>query len=358
MSGEPEADIEAPAAQHRPDGAGRRSSDADVSRRSFRVGALVVIAVAAGLVAWLTLRHDGGSSSAPRNSTATAMTPAALARLARSLRHPIFWLGRKHGVTYEVTQTGNGTVYVRYLPVGVEVGSPKPYLTVATYPFPGAYAALRAPARGKAAVTARVAHRGLALLDDGYPESVHVAYPGVDYQVEVYDPTPARAMQLVAAGRLRNLGPLTAGSPAATGTLGLKPRAATIADLSSFAAQLGHPLYWIGPKPGYTYELSTNSSGSVFIRYLPPGATVGDPRARYVIVATYPFRGAFAAVAGTAKHRPTIALAHGGIAVIDTGYPNSIHLAFPNSPYQIEVYDPSPSAGRQLVASGAVAQVP
>jgi hypothetical protein len=343
MSGEPEV--------------GRRSGDADVRRRArFRLGALVAIAVAAGLVAWLALRDNGSSSGTPLNSTATAMTPAALARLARSLGHPIFWLGQKRGVTYEVTRTGNGTVYVRYLPTGVGVGSSKPYLTVATYPFPGAYAALRAPARGKAAVTARVAHGGLALLDNGYPESVHVAYPGVDYQVEVYHPTPARAMQLVAAGQLRSLGPLTAGS--AAGTLGLKPRAATIADLSSFAARLGHPLYWVGPKPGYTYELSTTSSGSVFIRYLPPGANVGDPRPRYVIVATYPFAGAFAAVAGTAKHRPAFRLAHGGIAVVDTGYPESIHLAFPNSAYQIELFDPSPSAGRRLVASGAVAQVP
>jgi hypothetical protein len=165
-------------------------------------------------------------------------------------------------------------------------------------------------------------------------------------------------MQLVAAGELRSLGPLTVGSPAGALTLGSKPRAATIADLSALAAQLGHPLYWIGPKPSYTYELSTTSSGNVFIRYLPPGAKVGDPMPRYVIVATYPFPSAFAAVAGTEQHRPTIRLARGGIAVVDTGYPKSIHLAFPNSPYQIEVYDPSPSAGRQLVASGAVAQVP
>ena len=108
------------------------------------------------------------------------------------LGHPIFWLGPKKGYTYELTQTGNGKIYVRYLPHGVDVGADKPYLTVATYPFPGAYAAIRKQATAKGAVTARLAGGGVAVLDDGYPESVHVAYPGVDYQVEVYDPTPAR----------------------------------------------------------------------------------------------------------------------------------------------------------------------
>ena len=91
---------------------------------------------------------------------------------------------------------------MRYLPHGVDVGFDKPYLTVATYPFPGAYAAVKKQASAKGAVTARLADGGLALLDNGYPESVHIAYPGVDYQVEVYAPTRARAMQLVSSGRL------------------------------------------------------------------------------------------------------------------------------------------------------------
>jgi hypothetical protein len=165
-------------------------------------------------------------------------------------------------------------------------------------------------------------------------------------------------MQLVSAGRLKSFGRLAAGTTAGAGRLASKPAAATLADLRSLAARLGHPIYWAGPKPGFTYESSTTTSGRVFIRYLPPGAKVGDPRPLYVTVATYPFPGAFAALAAAAQHAPRIKLAHGGIAVVDTADPKSIHLAFPSSAYQIEVYDPSPSSGRKLVASGAVAPVP
>ena len=108
-------------------------------------------------------------------------------------------------------------------------------------------------------------------------------------------------------------------------------------------------------------KLSTTSNGSVFIRYLPAGAKVGDPRADFLTVATYPFPGAFAAVTRTAAAgggADTIKLAHGGIGAVDGSYPKSIHIAYPGASYQIEVYDPSPSTDRKLVASGAISSVP
>ena len=52
---------------------------------------------------------------------------------------------------------------------------------MATYPFPGAYAALEKQAAARGAVTAKLAGGGIAVLDGSYPESVHVAYPNVNY---------------------------------------------------------------------------------------------------------------------------------------------------------------------------------
>ncbi len=333
-------------------------SAAAARRPQFRVGAVVAVAVAAGLVAWFVLNDDGGSSNPRTVGDATAMTPAAIATLARSVGHAIYWLGPRRDTTYEVTQAANGKIYVRYLPSGVDVGSSKPYLTVGTYPFPGTYAVIRKQARAKGAVTARLAGGGVAVLDAGYPQSVHIGYPHVNFQVEVYDPTPARAMQLVSSGELKSVGSLAATT---AGRISTKPTAATPADIRTFAQQVGHPIYWAGPRPGYTYELSTTSNGSVFVRYLPAGAKVGDPRADFLTVATYPFPGAFAAVTKAAAAggvAGTIKLAHGGIGAVDGSYPKSIHIAYPGASYQIEVYDPSPSTDRKLVASGAISPVP
>lgn len=331
------------------------STTSALRRPRFRIGAVIAIAVAAGLVAWLVLRSNGSSSTAqpPTSSSgAEATTAKKLKRLAARVQHPIFWLGPKHGFTYELTKTANGKIYVRYLPAGVKVGSSKPYLTVATYPFPGAFAAVQKEASATGAVTTRLAHGGLAVLDARYPESTHVAYPNVNYQVEVYDPAVERAFQLVSG--LTHVGSLTS-QPRAPATTG--PTAASQAELKAHATALGHAIYWAGPRSGDTYELTDTSNGRVFVRYLPPGVKPGA-RGSYVTVATYPFPGAFAALQRTATAATTIRLPQDGIAVVDATYPKSIHVAFPGSGYQIEVYDPSPSAGRRLVTSGAIAPVP
>jgi hypothetical protein len=321
------------------------------------VSALIALAVAAGFIAWLALR-DGGNSSPKPPPAAQAASVDRLRRLAASLHHPIFWLGKKSGYTYELTRTQAGKVFVRYLPPGVKVGAGKPYLTVATYPFAGAFPTVRKQAEMRGAVSVKLAQGGLAVLDGRYPESVHVAYPGVNYQIEVFDPTPAAAMQTVAAGHLAVIGQLHASpSPASAAAT---PRAVSPAALRSLAASLGHPIYWAGPKAGYTYELTQNSAGAVFIRYLPAGVSVGEPKADYLTIATYPFPDALAAVQRVSRGDPagTIKLPDGGLAVVDAQYPKSIHLAYPRSNFQVEVFDPSPARARQIVTSGRVSAVP
>lgn len=328
-------------------------------RPSLRVGAVLALALAAGFIAWLVLRNDVSSSNAPATTTttATAQPTAAsadqLTALAGSLGHPIFWVGPKDGYTYELTRTGSGKVYVRYLPSGVDVGSKKPYLTVATYPFPGAFAALQKQSKAKGAVAVKLAQGGLAVLDQGYPQSTHIAYPRVGYQVEVFDPSPAAAMQTAAAGHLAALGGLRSKPTAPAGS---QPTAASVGTLESLAASLGHAIYWAGPMKGFTYELTRTSNGNVYIRYLPKGVQVGAPAA-YLTVATYPFPDALAAIQRGAKgdRVNTVRLAGGGLALVDRQYPKSIHLSYPGSDYQVEVFDPSAAHARQVVTSGKIA---
>jgi hypothetical protein len=181
----------------------------------FRIGAVIAVAIAAGLVAWLLVRGGGNSSTSTTTTTsrapAHATSESQLRTLAASVEHPVFWLGPKPGFRLELTRTNDGKIYVRYLPHGVAIGADKPYLTVATYPFPGAFAAIEKQAKAKGAATVKLAHGGIGVLDQAYPESVHLAFPGVNYQVEVYDPTPARAMQLVSAGKVAQFGSLVTG---------------------------------------------------------------------------------------------------------------------------------------------------
>src|SRR5215213_659172 len=160
-------------------------------------------AVVAAIVVWLVVRGGGDEAQPAQRARATAASIQKLRALARSVGHPVYWAGRQPRYTYELSRTSNGGVYIRYLPPGAELGSPNPdYLTVGTYPQPDALATLRATARKQGSRMIRLAGGGVAFQHKTHPTSVYLAYPGSDFQIEVYDPIPGRARLLVLSGRI------------------------------------------------------------------------------------------------------------------------------------------------------------
>jgi len=133
-----------------------------------------------------------------------ALSAAQLRAEVRFLRQPFFWAGPRPGYRYELTRTTPGYVYVRYLPRGVRAGaSGSSFLIVATYPFPGAYKALTRVARGK-----EIAGPGgsIVFVRPKDPKSVLLAFPRVDYEIEVSGPSPAVAAAVAESGRVRPVG--------------------------------------------------------------------------------------------------------------------------------------------------------
>jgi hypothetical protein len=119
------------------------------------------------------------------------------------LGHDVFWAGSRSGVTYELTRTAKGKVFIRYLPSGVEVRDARPdFLTVGTYPKPDAYPTLKRFSTTEDAVSRRIGGGGIAVYSSAAPKSIYVAYPDSDLQIEVYDPAPGRGMRLVSSGQV------------------------------------------------------------------------------------------------------------------------------------------------------------
>lgn len=321
----------------------KSTSRAPVQPRRFRIGALIVLVLAVALILWLVLRDDDSSTS----SEARAVSVDEIRNVAESIGHPIYWVGTRNGYTYELTRQSNGTVIVRYLPQGTEVGDKKAHLSVATYPFPRAFPAIEKAAQKSDSRSFKIPGDGVAVFAKKYPQSIHVAYPGTNYQAEVYDPKRGAAATMVKSGRLtalgKQVGTATSTSPG---------------ELRSLARSLGHPVYWVGQRPNSTYELIRAPGGKIIIRYLPRGVKVGSPNP-YLSVATYPFPGAFRAIQQLAKQETQVAitLPDGGLAVYDKSNPKSIHLAYPGTEYQVEIFDPSSSRVRSLVSSGKVSNI-
>lgn len=134
------------------------------------------------------------------------------------------------------------------------------------------------------------------------------------------------------------------------------PTAATQAQLAQLAAKLKHPIYWAGAKAGYTYELTQTSDGNVYVRYLPPGVKVGDKRADFLTVGTYPETNPMRSLSNALKRKGTqrFAVPQSGTAVQDSAHPTSVYMTYPNSSLLLEIFEPSPAAARSVARSGAI----
>jgi hypothetical protein len=173
----------------------------------------LVALLAAAITAGVILAATSGSSP-PRSDTSStpvitsshttveAASLATLRALPGLLGHPVYWAGQRAGVTYELTRTPDGRVYIRYLTGGAKVGSPLPdFLTIGTYVVPNAEAALRTAAAQPGAI--RIPFQdGFAFYNRARPTSVYFAASGSGVQVETYDPSAAVARRLVESGAI------------------------------------------------------------------------------------------------------------------------------------------------------------
>jgi hypothetical protein len=130
-------------------------------------------------------------------------------------------------------------------------------------------------------------------------------------------------------------------------------------ELRQLAGEVGHPVYWAGEQPGFRYEVTRTVDGRIYVRYLPPEASAGDPRLDFTFIATYPQSDALGTVRAATRKRGghRIALQGGGLAVVNSRLPRVLYAAFPGSDYLVEVFDTSAKRARSLVTSGQVSPI-
>jgi hypothetical protein len=134
----------------------------------------------------------------------------------------------------------------------------------------------------------------------------------------------------------------------------VSPSIMSLDELGDLAASTETPLYWAGPRAGTRYEVTRTSTGTVYVRYLPPELQAGDVQPALTVV-TYPIENALARIrAGATEGSTRIQLPGGGLAVIDPARPTNVHFSYPGQAAQVEVYSPERGQARRLVVSGAV----
>jgi hypothetical protein len=146
------------------------------------------------------------SAGAMQRAPAQAVTPATLKVIAASLGHPVYWVGARPETTYELSRSPGDRVFVRYLPLGVKVGSNQPFLTVGTYRLAHAFAITKALSQKTGSVRVVTRDGSVAFYTTASPTNVYVAYPTSDVQIEVYDPSPGVARDLIVSKSLAPVG--------------------------------------------------------------------------------------------------------------------------------------------------------
>jgi hypothetical protein len=133
----------------------------------------------------------------------------------------------------------------------------------------------------------------------------------------------------------------------------------SVGELAEFADEAGHPVYWAGSQPGTRLELSQDSGGQVFLRYLRDGAPVDSEAATALTVGSYPLSDPTGALDRVSSAPGAIVRQSddGRELVSSASSPTSVYFASPDNSVQVEVYDPVPKRAMSLAASGRVQPV-
>jgi len=121
------------------------------------------------------------------------------------------------------------------------------------------------------------------------------------------------------------------------------------AELLAEASGLGSPIYWVGPREGTeSYELTSTEGGRTYVRYLTGDAEVGDERADFVSVGTYPVPNAEAALRQSSKESGGAVEGGQGYDLL-AGTNDNVYVVFDDQPdLQVEVFSPQPGEAEQI----------
>ena len=129
--------------------------------------------------------------------------------------------------------------------------------------------------------------------------------------------------------------------------------------LEGLASSSTTPVYWAGPRQGFSYELTRTADGRTYVRYLPQGVPAGDRRAEFLVVGTYERPHAFSDLsrAGARSGAGSVKLNHRGVLVFTDRRPHSAYFSYPGASNQVEVFAPSGATALALVLHGEIKQI-
>lgn len=186
-----------------------RVNSAEEPPKKNRVPLIVTLVgiLAIALGAWLALRGGEGSNESSTPTEAEVVSVDALQEAVGGPGTPVYWAGEQADTELELSQPEAGRTYIRYLTDDAEAGDPRPdFLTVGTYANEDPVGTLKRQGQDPGGVLGKAPGNATVYFDRTDPSSIYLAYPGVEAQIEVFDPDFKRALELVNSGQIIPVG--------------------------------------------------------------------------------------------------------------------------------------------------------
>jgi hypothetical protein len=181
----------------------------DLGRPWVLRGLVIALAVVVGVVAYMATSggDDEEPAAAPRAGEARVVSEEELADVASTAEYPVYWAGPLPDTELEATDSGETGVLVRYLLEDDDVGDAIPgRIAVGSYPLADPQKALDSFAERPGASVSQVPGVGKVVSNAQTASSVYFVDVDNEVQVEVYAPSPKRALSLVRSGQVVPVG--------------------------------------------------------------------------------------------------------------------------------------------------------
>lgn len=165
---------------------------------------LMLLAFIVGSIFTYGISNKTGAAPVSSTSTFTdviagkvALTENELIDAVKKLGVDVYWAGPVDGAKYTLSAPAEGQVYLRYLPNGDGLDDTKPnYVVIATYTTTDAFSATQAAGNQSNGVTFVNTEGAAVYYNKDVPTNVYVAYPNLNYQIEVFSPIAATALDI------------------------------------------------------------------------------------------------------------------------------------------------------------------
>ena len=166
----------------------------------------VTIAIAVSSIVGYQFGKTSNSTPVATSNTSTftdvvagkvALSESELIAAVKKLGISAYWAGPVKGAKYTLSVPADGQAYIRYLPNGQGLADTNPnYVVIATYKTTNAFSATQAAANQTSGITFVNTDGAAVYYSKSTPTNVYVAFPGKDFQIEIFDPIAKTALEI------------------------------------------------------------------------------------------------------------------------------------------------------------------